>query len=128
MTRTIIHIVMGIILWVVFIFYWRLVMRQPISAETEHALVVVGVLVASITIFDWGWIFHNLRIARRSRRRDRRPTPQFPEMDFLGRRFTAQDEVVHRARYIEVSIIDMADDKASAGHKLFRVSDTVPEE
>jgi len=36
--------------------------------------------------------------------------------------------MLHRARYVEVSIVEMADEKESAGHKLFRVSDTVPED
>jgi hypothetical protein len=84
--------------------------------------------VAAITLFDWVWIFHNLRIHKRTRRRDRRATPRFPLTDYLGRKFTEQDEIIHRARYIEVSIIEMADERASEGHKLFRVSDTVPDD
>jgi len=128
MTRTVIHIVLGIILWVVFSFYWHLVMQQPITRETERALVIVATLVAVITIFDWFWIFHNLRIARKSRRHNRRTMPQMPATDFLGRTFTAQDDMLHRARYIEISVVEMADEKQSAGHKLFRVSDAVPEE
>jgi hypothetical protein len=128
MTRTIIHIVLGLVLWVVFCFYWTLVMQQPITDETKRALVIVATLVAVITLFDWVWIFHNLRIHKRTRRRARRPMPRFPIADYLGRRFTEQDELLHRARYIEVSIIEMADERESVGHKLFRVSDTVPED
>jgi hypothetical protein len=85
-------------------------------------------MVAIITLFDWVWIFHNLRIHKNTRRRTRRAMPRFPIADFLGRRFTEQDEIIHRARYIEVSIIEMADERESEGRKLFRVSDTVPEE
>jgi hypothetical protein len=40
----------------------------------------------------------------------------------------SQDEMLHRARYVEVSIVEMADERESAGHKLFRVSDSVPGE
>ena len=40
----------------------------------------------------------------------------------------AQDDMLHRARYVEVSIVEMGDQRESAGNKLFRVSDTVPEE
>jgi hypothetical protein len=128
MTRTIIHIVLGLVLWVVFCFYWHLVMQQPITDETKRALAIVGTLVAVITLFDWMWIFHNVRIARHSRRRERRATPRLPFTDFLGRTFTAQDDELHRARYIEVTIVEMADEKHSEGHKLFRVRDTVPED
>ena len=128
MTRTVIHILLGIVLWVVFCFYWHLVMQQPITGETKRALIIVATMVAGITLFDWVWIFHNMRIHKRTRRRGRRAMPPFPTRDFLGRRFTEQDEMIHRARYIEVSIIEMADEKSVFGHKLFRVSDTVPEE
>ena len=128
MTRNVLHIVMGLLLWVVFAFYWHIVMQQPISDQTERALVIVGTVVAVITIFDWFWIFHNVRIARRTRRRGRRPEPVSPKVDFLGRTFMSQDDMLHRARYVEVFIVEMADEKESAGHKLFRVSDTVPGE
>jgi hypothetical protein len=128
MTRTIIHIVMGLLLWVVFAFYWHLVMQQPISEQTRRALIIVGTMVAVITVFDWCWIFHNVRIARTTRRRGRRAEPPQPRADFLGRSFMAEDEMLHRARYVEVSIVEMTDERESAGHKLFRVSDTVPEE
>jgi len=128
MTRTIIHILLGLVLWVVFCFYWHLVMQQPITDETKRALVIVATLVGIIAVFDWLWIFHNVRIHKRSRRRARRAMPRLPIADFLGRTFTEQDEMLHRARYIEVSIIEMADERETAGHKLFRVNDTVPEE
>lgn len=128
MTRTVIHILFGIVLWVVFCFYWHLVMQQPITAETKRALVIVATLVAAITLFDWLWIFHNLRIHKRTRRRGRRAVPRLPITDFLGRKFTEQEDMLHRARYIEVSIIELADENSAYGHKLFRVSDTVPEE
>ena len=50
MTRTNIHLVLGIVLWVVFAFYWHLVMQQPITDETRQALIVVSTLVAVITL------------------------------------------------------------------------------
>ena len=128
MTRTVLHIILGILLWVVFGFYWHLVMQQPIAEQTRRALVIVGTIVAVVTVFDWFWILHNVRIAKNSRRRERRAAAPFPRADFLGRTFTEQDDLLHRARYIEVSIIEMADERASEGRKLFRVSDTVPED
>jgi hypothetical protein len=119
---------MGLLLWVVFAMYWHLVMQQEITQETRRALIIVGTVVAVITVFDWFWIFHNLRIARRTRRRDRRAERLPPTVDFLGRTFMAQDDLLRRARYVEVSVVMMGDEQESAGHKLFRVSDTVPEE
>ena len=128
MFRTTVHIILGLLLWVVFCFYWHIVMQQPISEQTRRALIIVGTTVAVITVFDWLWIFHNLHIARNSRRRGRRAEPAPPGKDFLGRTFMAQDDVLRRARYIEVSVVEMTDERESAGHKLFRVRDAVPEE
>ena len=130
MARTILHLLLGVLLWVVFAYYWYIVMQRPITAETQRALLIVGSIVAAITLFDLGWIVHNVRIARRSRRRNRRPDAAAPSTDFLGRTFMAQsDEALRRARYIEVHVVEMSDDQARAtGHKLFRVSDRVPGE
>ena len=106
MTRTVIHILFGIVLWVVFCFYWHLVMQQPITAETKRALVIVATLVAAITLFDWLWIFHNLRIHKRTRRRGRRAIPRLPITDFLGRKFTEQEDQVDALRKQVTAAID----------------------
>jgi hypothetical protein len=121
--------ILGLLLWMVFAYYWHIVMQRQITQETRRALVVVGSIVAGITIFDLFWIFHNVRIARRTRRKNRREEAAAPPVDFLGRTFIAQNEdALRHAHYIEVHVIEMADQDRTAGHKLFRVSDTVPEE
>jgi hypothetical protein len=119
--------ILGLLLWVVFAYYWHIVMQRQITEETRRALVIVGSIVAGITVFDLLWILHNVRIARRSRRRSRRAEAAAPQTDFLGRTFIAQsDEALRHARYIEVHVIELADRNQAAGHKLFRVSDVVP--
>jgi hypothetical protein len=129
MARSILHIVLGVLLWVVFGYYWHIVMRRPVSPEMKHALVVVGIIVGSITVFDFFWVFHNVRIARRSRRRGRRGGSVPPASDFLGRAFVLQDDdMIRRARYVEVHIVEMADaENHEAGYKMFRVSDVIPD-
>ncbi|HEX5131523.1 MAG TPA: hypothetical protein VFX92_03435, partial [Candidatus Krumholzibacteria bacterium] len=90
-------------------------------------LVIVGGLVAAISLFDALWIAHNLRIARNGRRRTRPDAGPVPAFDFLGRLFVAQnDEQLRRARYIEVHVIEMEDDDSARGHKLFKITDEVP--
>jgi hypothetical protein len=122
------HVLMGVLLWVVFAYYWRVVMQQQITHETQRALVIVGSIVAAITIFDSLWVIHNTRIARRSRRRSRRAEAPPPAADFLGRTFIAQsEEALRRARYIEVHVVELSDQERATGHKYFRVSDEVPE-
>lgn len=126
--RTTLHIVLGVLLWVVFIYYWHLVMKQPVTGETRRALLIVGIIVASITVFDFFWILYNVRLARRSRRRARPAEAPAPTLDFLGRTFVAHnDEELRRARYIEVHVIQMEDTDTVGGHKLFRITGEVPE-
>lgn len=128
MTRTILHILLGALLWVVFGYYWYLVMQQPVTDHTKRALTIVGAIVAVITIFDAFWILHNLRIARYGKRRTRQTAAEEPTLDFLGRSFIAQsEEAVRAARYIEIHVVEIADDQNSVKHKLLRVSELEPE-
>jgi len=129
MARSILHIVLGVLLWVVFGYYWHIVMQRPVSAEMKHALTTVCIIVASITVFDFLWVIHNVRISRRSRRQNRREGDTPPAKDFMGRAFVAQsDDMIRRARYVEVHVVEMADSEhREAGYKLFRVSDVIPD-
>jgi hypothetical protein len=128
MARTIFHIVLGALLWVVFGYYWYLVMQQTITVETKRALIIVGTLVVGITLFEVFWILHNIRIARRGKRRDRRTALDPPANDFLGRAFITQSEhALRTARYIEVHVIEIADDKDIVQHKLLRALELDPE-
>ena len=126
--RTTLHIILGVLLWVVFIYYWHLVMKQPVTDETRRALLIVGAIVASITVFDFFWILYNVRLARRNRRTMRPLETAPPTLDFLGRTFVAHNDAELRAaRYIEVHVIQMEDTDTVGGHKLFRVTGEVPE-
>ena len=126
--RTSLHIVLGVLLWVVFIYYWHLVMKQPVTDETRRALLIVGAIVASITVFDFFWILYNVRLARRNRRTMRPLETAPPTLDFLGRTFVAHNDAELRAaRYIEVHVIQMEDTDTVGGHKLFRVTGEVPD-
>jgi hypothetical protein len=128
MTRTILHILLGALLWVVFGYYWYLVMQQPVTDQTKRTLMIVGSIVAVITIFDAFWILHNIRIARFGKRRTRQTAAEPPAADFLGRAIIAQsDEAVRAARYIEVHVVEIADADKVVKHKLLRVSELGPE-
>ncbi|HXV14760.1 MAG TPA: hypothetical protein VEC56_11200 [Candidatus Krumholzibacteria bacterium] len=128
MTRTILHILLGALLWVVFGYYWYLVMQQPVTDQTKRTLMIVGSIVAVITIFDALWILHNIRIARFGKRRERRTAAEPPANDFLGRAIIAQsEEAVRAASYIEVHVVEIADANTVVKHKLLRVSELGPE-
>jgi hypothetical protein len=129
MARTGVHIVLGILLWVVFGYYWYIVIQRPITTHTRFALIAVGTIVVVLTLFLVYWVFHNRRIARKHKRRKRRradaPTP---EIDFLGRRFIMPaNGSLLTARYIEIHVVQMSDDDGTTGHKTFRVGDGVPQ-
>ena len=126
--RTILHIALGLLLWIVFGYYWSIVVQRPITEQTRIALIIVGTLVGVLSLLSVWWIAHNKAIARRSeRRRDRRPGVMPPPADFLGRTFVAQNEDdLRRARYVEIHLVQVSDDSAP-GHKIFRVTNSLPE-
>lgn len=128
MLRTTVHILLGAVLWLVFGYYWYLVMQQPVTYETKRALICVGAIVAVITLVDAFWIIHNIRIARFGKRRARQTAAEPPVEDFLGRAFIAQsEEAIRSAPYIEVHVVEIADDKNAVKHKLLRISELGPE-
>jgi hypothetical protein len=129
MARTGVHIFLGILLWIVFGYYWYIVFQRPITPHTRLALIAVGIIVCVLTLFLVYWIFHNRRIARRFPRRKRRaPASEQPTIDFLGREMMIPggDELV-TAGYIEVRVVDMVDDEGrSQEHKVFRTREELP--
>ena len=128
MTRTILHILLGALLWIVFGYYWYLVVQQPVTDQTKRALAIVGSIVAVITISQAFWVLYNIRIARYGKRRDRRTLAEPPATDFLGRSFIAQSEdALRSARYIEIHVVDIEDEKETIKHKLLRISELEPE-
>lgn len=130
MARNGFHIFLGILLWVVFGYYWYIVFQRPISPHTRFALIAVTSIVAAITLFIVYWVFHNRRIARKNERRGRRLRGAGAgAVDFLGRAIVSPgDAELARARYIEVGVVEMGgEDEDITGHKVFRVVDRVPE-
>lgn len=129
MARTGVHIFLGILLWIVFGYYWYIVFQRPITPHTQLALIAVSAIVGVITLFLVYWIFHNRRIAKRyGRRRRRSLTVDAPTRDFLGRELMTPPEAeLIGARYVEVHVVDMtADDGKSQQHKVFRTREELP--
>lgn len=129
MARTIFHIVLGTLMWVVFGYYWYLVMQQPVTQHTKNALAIVGIIVAVITVFDGFWILHNIRVSKNGKRRTRMTATLPPPDDYLGRSYlTPGDDLVRAARYVEVHVIEVVeDDQRVIEQKLLRVPELGPE-
>lgn len=123
MTRTILHILLGALLWIVFGYYWYLVVQQPVADHTKRALAIVGGIVAILTLFQAVWIFHNVRIARFGKRRARRTAAEPPTVDFLGRSFISAEDAVRAAAYVEIHVVEISDQERVVKHKLLRVSE-----
>jgi len=128
MGRNVLHIILGILLWVVFAYYWYLVVQRPITEHTQLALIIVGSLIAAISLFLTFWILHNRRIARRNnRRKERWAGAAVPEKDFLGRPFVeSNDDSLRRAGYIEVHLVDIGDHSGESVHKVLRPKIDIP--
>lgn len=128
MQRSILHLILGVLLWIVFGYYWHLVAQRPITPHTRVALITVSIIVVAVTLFQVIWVIHNTRMSRRRERRiSRRKPPAPPETDFMGRTFIARSESdLRRAFYIEVHLVEMSDKRQSAGHKVFRIADRRP--
>ena len=106
--RTLVHVLLSIALWVVFVVYWDIVTRQTIGKGTLLAIQVISVLVVTGTILTSWWIVHNLRLGRRNRRRGQRVAP--PEAlatDALGRAVeTPGLATLKLAAAVEIAIVE----------------------
>lgn len=84
--RRLLHVLLSIALWVVFVYYWDIVTRDAIGPGTRLAMKVVSALLAFGTLLTFWWIAHNRRLGRRDRRRTPRAVaPDTLAADALGR-------------------------------------------
>jgi hypothetical protein len=87
--------------WVIFVGAWWLVLGQPRDTGTLRSLLVGAVLVApALTI---AWVLHNVGIHRRKGpRRAVAAVPLRYEVDFNGRRIEADWPALQRARTVVI--------------------------
>jgi hypothetical protein len=122
MFRHICHAVVAVLLWVVFVYYWRIVFRQPMNPDTRTALVTLALLTFATTVCLSAWVVHNILIYRRvrTRRQRRRETPG-PTRDYLGRRIVMDDaDRLRRARHIEVDVVRAPHHDVVVEQKVFK--------
>jgi len=104
--RQVIHGLVSILLWIVFVYYWFLVAHQSAGAGVLLAVKVLAVLVVLGVAATVVWVRHNERLARRNRRtRTREAPPEVLDVDHVGRRVEPPGlEELRRAKVTEVSI------------------------
>jgi len=125
MLKQTIHAVVAVLLWVVFVYYWTIVFRQPMNPDTKTALVTLGVLTCLSALCLIAWVVHNVLVRRRvgERRRRRRNSPE-PTRDYLGRRIIMENaERLRRSNHIEVEVARSPFHEVLVEHKIFRTVD-----
>lgn len=107
MIRQLLHAIVAILMWVVFVYYWSLVVRRPMNPDTKMALAALAILTLVTTVGLCIWIYHNIRLHRkfRGRRRERRGA-ELPTEDYLGRPLIiANLSEIQQARSIDVVVV-----------------------
>jgi hypothetical protein len=107
MVRQLLHGVVAVLLWVVFVYYWWIVLRRPMNPDTKTAIITLSVLTSVSILCLAAWIFHNIRIHRRlHRRKQRRRMDVEISRDYLGRPIVIDDPyLLRRSNYVEVEVI-----------------------
>jgi hypothetical protein len=104
--RQLLHGIVALLLWVVFVFYWSIVFQRPMSSDTRASLTTLAIVTGAGILFLSFWVYHNVRIHKKFRRRKRRRDASFlAEADHLGRVIVFEDfEALLRSHYIEVEV------------------------
>ena len=104
--RLVIHIVFGVLAWVLFGYYWALVAQRRITENTIRGLVILALCVATIWLLTGLWVQHNRRrFAGRPDRRKRRAAPQdLPEIDAIGQPVEVEGDALDRAPLVTIDI------------------------
>ena len=112
--RHILHILISSAMWALFAYYWYVVSGRQVGDTTLRALGILSILILGGLVATFWWVSHNMRLARRNRRRSAPPAkPETRDRDDLGRIIVAPDrEALRRARVIEVTLAGDAPRKA----------------
>ena len=124
MSRHVLHVTGAVLLWVVFVLYWRIVARRPLNPETRIAAVSLGILSLLTIIYLGFWVFHNIRISQKfGRRKGKRRKRKDPIQDYLGRWIVVDNPKAARtARYVEVEVRSNIVNGKVIEEKLFRTT------
>jgi hypothetical protein len=125
MLRHVLHAVVAALLWIVFVYYWRIVFQEPMNPDTKTALLSLAILTLAAVSFLGAWIFHNVRIHRRfGERRMRRREAPAPGSDFLGRRIITDDaKGLRRSTHIVVDVVRVPGGDGALENKVFKSVD-----
>jgi hypothetical protein len=125
--RNTIHAIVAVLLWVVFVRYWQIVMRRPMSEDTQVAIVTLGALAFLSALYLVLWVYYNVRLARRlQRRKARLMGVDTPMRDYMGRWIVVDDAAdMHRSNYIEIEVKRIVRPDGAIEEKILRTSPEV---
>jgi len=123
MLRQLLHGLVAVLLWVVFVYYWWIVLRRPMNPDTRTALTILAILTLASIFCLALWIYHNIRIHRRfHRRKERRSVSIEIKGDSLGRRIVVDDPyAIQHSNYVEVEVRRSVVSGQPIEQKVFRV-------
>ncbi len=127
MLRNLVHVVLAVLLWVVFVGYWWIVFRRPINPDTAAAIATLAALSFFAILYLYGWMVYNIRLAKRLPKRVRRRRGmRGPIQDFLGRWIVVDHPTrVMKANYIEVEVRKNVVNDRNLEEKIFRTTRTL---
>ena len=122
--RSTIHAIIAVLLWVVFVCYWQIVMRRPMSEDTQLALVTLGALAFLSALYLVVWVYYNVRLARRlQRRRTRLMGVDTPMRDYMGRWIVVDNATdLRQSNYIEIEVKRIVRTDGVTEEKILRTS------
>lgn len=102
------HGVLAVCGWILFAYFWRVVTTVGLSAGARTALFAMVIFLAILLVLTTWWIAHNLRIARKNRRRKTlEPVEKLYLFDVCGLRVEMPDHALMKsASVIEIAIDD----------------------
>jgi hypothetical protein len=111
------------LLWIVFVRYWQIVMRQPMGEDVQLAIATLGALAFLSALYLVVWVYYNVRLARRlQRRRARLMGVDTPMRDYMGRWIVVdRAEDLHRANYMEIEVKRVIRPDGAIEEKIFRI-------
>lgn len=115
--RTVFHLVLALVGWVVFGWFWFAVMTRTPTADSAVGVLVVGVLLVVSVTLTVAWIRHNLVLSQKHAGRRSRVRAVVPDWsrDALGRTVAGPSwETLQEAEQIEIEI------DPAAGRKTYR--------
>jgi len=108
------HGVLAVFGWLLFAYFWRVVTNVGLSAGARTALIAMAIFLILLLLLTTWWISHNLRIARKNRRRN---TPSLVEKLYLFDTCGLRVEMPDQARMKTASVIEIMIDES---HKTYR--------